>query len=323
MWSENRMKQGEIVEKETILRRLRSRRVLAREAFILTSIAKEDATQSFVTDDLPEMFGSLDTASRADGGDWAVRYRLAMSNVFVEKAQYPLEARARNYGILGGILYASALIVFLIGASIAVCKFWKYDLSKSADQIFTKVTTVHAPTIPVIHTDSTQKDMKGIAASATTGVRELPNSSNASGVDGTTTELVERPTWKELLLTFLLGLTAYGFIVMTAVAFARGARACFDQKERLLAKRHSLRQGRLYLQLKGGNVTIEELDRAFNWNHEQLNAFTHMATDAQAPMGQLIQEIVKIVPDLVKTGVVAAKDTKGEKASSGDTTGGH
>lgn len=318
MWSENRMEQGDRVEKETILRRLRSRRVLAREAFNLTSIAKEDANQRFSSEDLPEMFGSLaaeagrpqnitNEASRVEGGDWAVRYRLAMSNVFVEKAQYHLEARARNYGNLGAILYAIALLAFLTGASIAVYKFWKYDLSKSADQIFTKVTTVHAPTVPVSHTDSTQKDMKGIAANVTTGVREPPNSSNASGVDGTTTELVERPTWKELLLTFLLGLTAYGFIVITAVAFARGARACFDQKERLLAKRHSLRQGRLYLQLKGGNVTIEELDRAFNWNHEQLNAFTHMATDAQAPMGQLIQEIVKIVPDLVKTGVVAAK----------------
>ena len=87
----------------------------------------------------------------------------------------------------------------------------------------------------------------------------------------------------------------------------RGARACLDQRERLLTKRHSLRQGRLYLHLTGGRVTVEDMARAFNWNHEQPNAFTDMPTDTKAPWGNVVEEIIKIVPELVKTGVDAAE----------------
>ncbi|HTN84795.1 MAG TPA: hypothetical protein VL242_13940, partial [Sorangium sp.] len=96
----------------------------------------------------------------------------------------------------------------------------------------------------------------------------------------------------------------------------RGARACLDQRERLLAKRHSLRQGRLFLHLMGGHVTIDEMERAFNWNHTQLNAFTHMLSDTKAPLATVGEELVKITPELVKTGVTAARGN--EKASSND-----
>jgi hypothetical protein len=125
-------------------------------------------------------------------------------------------------------------------------------------------------------------------------------------------------TWIDLLRRFILAFTAYGLIVLTAVALARGARACLDQRERLLAKRHSLRQGRLYLHLTGGRVTIEDMERAFNWNHEQHNAFTHMPTDAKAPWGTVLEEIVKIVPELVKTDVSAAREAA-EKKSAADS----
>lgn len=140
-----------------------------------------------------------------------MHYRLAVSNVFVEKAQYHLEERAKSYRVWGVLLYGSALSLFAVGAVIAICKFVNHERLAGA----------------------------GI------------------------------PTREQILQVFLLASTAYGFLVLTGVACARGAQACFDQRERLLAKRHSLRQGRLYLQLKGGNVTIEELDRAFNWNYDR------------------------------------------------------
>lgn len=307
MWFMRKAEEEENEDRIAIVRRLKTRTELTREAFNLTTVANRPGTNQ-----LNDVFHSLDTENglpKTDGNatgvpkvesdiaarpsqidrDWAVRYRLAVSNVFVEKAQLALEHRAKNYALLGSILYFCALVAFVTGAYIAVDRF--LDTTKASDS-------------------SRGADAERAVPTASA----IADKSNAEG-DGT--------TWIGLVKGFLLALTAYGFIVLTAVAFGRVARACLDQRERLLAKRHSLRQGRLYLQMKGGNITIEEMDRAFNWNHEQFNAFTHMATDAQAPMGHVIQEIIKIVPDLVKTGVSAARDTTEKKASASANTAGH
>ncbi len=111
--------------------------------------------------------------------------------------------------------------------------------------------------------------------------------------------------------------TAYGFIVLAAVACARGAPGCLDQRERLLTKRHSLRQGRLYLHLRGGCVSIEDMERAFHWNHQQYNAFTHLATEASAPFGAILQDLVKVLPELVKTAAAAPTQKRSAPGNPG------
>jgi len=181
----------------------------------------------------------------------AVRYRLSITDLFVEKAQYYLEHRARVYELLGYAMYSGALFLFIIGAVLASYKMLFYDPPKPQD--------------------------------------------------------ADKILYVDLLSRFVLAFTGYGFLVLTGVASARGARACLDQRERLLAKRHSLRQGRLYLHLAGGHVTIDEMERAFNWNHSQSNAFTHMPTDTKAPWGAVLEEVVKITPELVKTGAAAVR----------------
>lgn len=187
-----------------------------------------------------------------------VRYRLAVADLFVEKAQYHLERRAERYEYLGVGMYGAATVLFASGAALAVYRMMTYE-----------IVIVKSPGDPKL----------------------------------------------DLLARFILSFTAYGLIVSTAVVLARGARACLDQRERLLAKRHSLRQGRLYLHLTGGHLSIEEMERAFNWNHSQTNAFTQMLTDTKAPFGALSEELVKIVPDLVKTGVEAANGATGKGKS--------
>jgi hypothetical protein len=216
--------------------------------------------------------------SAQDVGD-AVNYRLAVTDLFVEKAQFHLERRADRYEWLGFIMYGLAVAIFVIGAFIAVSRMLQHDK--------TPPLAAAAPAKPAAATSA----QPTVAAPAQPAV-----------VDNT-------QRWIDLLLRFILAFTGYGFIVLTAVALARGARACLDQRERLLAKRHSLRQGRLYLHLTGGHVTIEEMERAFNWNHEQHNAFTHMPTDTKAPWGTVVGEIVKITPELVKAGVALAKES--------------
>ncbi len=205
----------------------------------------------------------------------AVQYRLAITDLFVEKAQYHLEDRARRYKRLGYTLFAIAIVLFIFGAISAGYRMMDFDQKREAESK-QQVTT---PKVLV------------------------PPSAPASILSQSPIQ----KTWIDLLHGFIVAFTAYGFIVLTAVALTRGARACLDQRERLLAKRHSLRQGRLYLHLSGGNVTIEDMERAFNWNHEQHNAFTNMPTDAKAPWGNVVEEIIKIVPELVKANLYTSR----------------
>ena len=245
----------------------------------------------------------------------AVEYRLAITDLFVEKAQYHLEDRAGRYKKLGYLLYSLAILMFASGAAIACYRMF------------------HPENKPIIETRQQSVLPKILATTSVLPVVLVPNQPPAAGqwvasqvpitasVPATvgdnpqpaTAILAHAPvqrTWIDLLYNFIANFTAYGFIVLTAVVLTRGARACLDQRERLLAKRHSLRQGRLYLHLSGGRVTINDMEHAFNWNHEQQNAFTNMSTDAKAPWGNVIEEIIRIVPELVKTGVVAAEKGK-------------
>jgi hypothetical protein len=208
----------------------------------------------------------------------SVKYRLAITDLFVEKAQYHLEQRARKYRTLGYTLYSVAILLFLWGVISAGSKMKDIDQKKSIESKQSTVTQVHGDSLAL--------------------TAALPT---------TQASFQRENKWIDLLHGFVVAFTAYGFIVLTAVALVRGARACLDQRERLLAKRHSLRQGRLYLHLSGGHVSIDDMERAFNWNHEQNNAFTNMPTDAKAPWGNVIEEMIKIVPELVKTGVSAAE----------------
>ena len=99
---------------------------------------------------------------------------------------------------------------------------------------------------------------------------------------------------------FISAFTFYGFIVIAAVGLWRVGRAMLDQAERLLGKRHALRQGRLFLHLQNKDLTIENMEKAFNWNMSDLNAFSHMLTEAKAPWGSILAEVIKASADVTK-----------------------
>lgn len=198
------------------------------------------ASAELGNDDLKDV-----TKNKAVAG--AVRYRLAVANLFVEKAQYHLEERANYYLGFGIALSILAFLTCLFGICLAVTK--------------------------------------------TIGFSE----DNSPG------------NWIDLTYRFTIAFTAYGLIVLLAVNFAKFAKACLDQRERLLTKRHSLRQGRLFLHLRAGLASIEDLQKAFDWNNPQTNAFTELNADAKAPWGNVLQEMVKIIPQLVTTGINAAE----------------
>ena len=114
----------------------------------------------------------------------------------------------------------------------------------------------------------------------------------------------------EVIYNFIKGFTAYGMIVLAAVGLWRFGKALLDQSERLLERRHALRQGRLFVHLNNGKLTIDELEKAFNWNVTQSNAFGNIQTEASAPWGNVTKDLAKITPEILKAGIETIKKRK-------------
>jgi len=117
-------------------------------------------------------------------------------------------------------------------------------------------------------------------------------------------ELVSREinmAWMDSLMVFMKSFTFYGLLVLTAVVLKRLGKAVIDQAERLHDRKHALRQGRLYIHLKHGEITsVEELETAFNWNSSQNNAFADINTEAQAPWGNVLKEVLNMFPKAIE-----------------------
>jgi hypothetical protein len=122
-------------------------------------------------------------------------------------------------------------------------------------------------------------------------------------------------SWLELISTFTRAFTAYGMVVLAGVGFWKYSKAMLDQSERLYERRHALRQGRLFVHLNDGKLTIDQMEKAFKWNESQANAFADINTDASAPWGSVAKELAKSFPDIFKAGVQAMGKGKLEEKS--------
>lgn len=107
--------------------------------------------------------------------------------------------------------------------------------------------------------------------------------------------------WAQISIVFIKNFTFYGLIIIVMSFLYRMIRSLYDQAERIKDRRHALRQGRLYVHLKGGEVDIEEMKEAFNWNTTQPNAFSDFNPDAQAPFGALLKEAFTTIREGVKS----------------------
>lgn len=253
----------------------------------------------------------------------AVRYRIATTDLFVEKAQYYLERRALLYLIFALILFSMCLFVIGFGATMALRNtdhppewpIWLFGPAKDAEAT---TSELNATTFPGVKADEAQKSPQGSATDAQ-GRGEFipPPSGTPAQTPGSFQGKLKQYSkasaappnpWIELLRSFIRSFTAYGFLVLFAVMATRAAKACMDQREQLLTRRHSLRQGRLFLHLNGGVASVEELKVAFDWNHSQPNAFSTFDPEAKAPWGNVIEEVVKIIPQVASATAQATID---------------
>ena len=193
-------------------------------------------------------------------------YRLAATDLFVEKAISYLEKDAAGYITKGTALFVFALLVLVLG--VVVSAFFMFnEVPKS---MFDKVYSATFVGYEIISLKS--------------------------------------ESWIAFAGTFTKAFTFYGFIVLLAVVCLRVGKALLDQAERLRERRHSLRQGRLYIHLSNGEVTIEELEKAFDWNVSKGNAFGNIPTEASAPWGSVIKEALKAIPEAFKKAKGSMKD---------------
>lgn len=161
--------------------------------------------------------------------------------------------------------------------------------------------TIESPWIQVIHYPLVHIELNPSTSNQTTLNQIIP--------------LPHPAEWIDLVSTFMRAFTFYGFVMLSAVALWRFGRAMFDQSERLFDRRHALRQGRLYVHLAAGKISIEEMEKAFAWNQAQANAFENLATDAKAPWGAILSELIKTAPALVQAGTDMANANTKAKAN--------
>lgn len=87
-------------------------------------------------------------------------------------------------------------------------------------------------------------------------------------------------------------------------------RALLHEATTLYSRRHSLRFGRLYVYLKKGSVSFEELEKAFQWNAEYKSAFKDIKSDKVTE--SILKSLVKSPAELLKALGALYPKKKGE-----------
>ncbi len=239
-------------------------------------------------------------------------YKHAITDLFVEKAITYLEIQASKYKSWGNSAYILGLVL-IIFATVLSAKMYLHrsNLDIEYDIPF-KVSLVDAPNNhrkETISYDITDYKNKDTSFSGRKIVRDYDPKTSFIVLSDTGKNKInyEPAAWYTITERFILGFTFYGFLVLLTVGLWRFGRAMLDQAERLLERRHALRQGRLFVHLHNGDLTIDDMEKAFNWNVSQPNAFSHMATDAKAPWGVVLSEAIKAGSEIAKS-TKSAKD---------------
>lgn len=189
-------------------------------------------------------------------------YRLAVTDLFVEKAIAYLEVDYGTYIRNGKALFTLGFFTIIIGIVLSFVSTFT-DLSIS-----------------------------------------LLKSAGHEGLADSLSEVnkmaASKETWQEFASLFVRTFTLFGFLVIFTVYCWRLGKAMMDQAERLRERRHSLRQGRLFIHLNNGKVSAEELEKAFDWNVSKGNAFANIPTETSAPWGSVIKDAIKAIPEIFK-----------------------
>ena len=235
-------------------------------------------------DDIPPPNGAEESLPPVDVKK---RYRLAVTDLFVETALDLLQKKADIYQARGYWAYALGVLVIFAGISVASIQMFNFR--------------------PLLPTQAFQHSVAAVLPAIAPSSASAPSGTASKAIVQSPQYPAEPSPWIDLLSRFIRAFTFYGLIVLAAVKIWQFGKAMLDQSERLFERRHALRQGRLFAHLNDGKISIEQLERAFAWNLDQPNAFANIVTDAKAPWGAASAEFTKILPELLKIGADSAR----------------
>lgn len=319
-----------------VYRRLRLRYAQLREleeqaqAFLVNRdlvdmAAKKNATPNSI---LPFIGKSSDADNKPIPQASIRAYNLAVTDLFVEKAIAYLEERASDYKKRGHKMMKRSNLITGVGVFLACFQlFFHLDVIKIHLNTFPfGLITVGQKIEEIAPIKPSEKNLlftKGAQKLEETAPIELAEKNplfSVTKIKNKNLDLLieEKPAIQQVsdsteswVSGFARSFSALGMIVLLAVRMSRYGKAMLDQGERLLERRHALRQGRLFVHLNGGMLNVEEMEEAFNWNVSGSNAFGNIPTESQAPWGVVFKDIIHKAPELLKTGFEAIK--KGKK----------
>jgi hypothetical protein len=229
-------------------------------------------------------------------------YRLATTDLFVEKAIAYLEEDYNKYMVKGSGMYKVAFLPLILGIVVSFSFYGKpiidmlrgrvdtceaapcsvSEAVKKPEYIINRVEDRSTQNCGKSPCDATEKQIFSGVLKTKDKTFELNLESTQNGQSNA--------EWMKYLANFVIGFTFYGLLVLLSVGSWRYGKAMMDQAERLREKRHALRQGRLFVHLKDGELSIDELEKAFTWNMSNGNAFGSIPTEASAPWGSLFKD---------------------------------
>lgn len=215
-------------------------------------------------------------------------YKLSVTDLFVEKAIDLLDKQSKVYKYMGFIAFFIAVIFVLSGLISAGYQVNIFNVQKDHSTILNHNKEMSELYLNKFNTNKISSNDKESLITNETIIKSVISREITMA-------------WIDSLMTFVKSFTFYGLIVLIAVILKKFGKAVIDQSERLQDKRHALRQGRLYIHLKNGKIeTVEELEQAFNWNNSQNNAFADMNTEAMAPWGNVLKEVLNMFPKAIE-----------------------
>ncbi len=227
-------------------------------------------------------------------------YKLATTDVFVEKAISYLEQDSKKYQLIGLTAYILAGLSLIAGVFISGAQFNPFQTHQYPPSAAASMPTDNS--VKEFRTVSLQ----GNIPKAATLEMKMPSEKDSKIASSPSS--LKLDNWKDVIVRFTQGFTFYGMLVLTVVGLWRIGRAMLDQSERLKDRRHALRQGRLYVHLNDGVLRPDELEKVFAWNKEGDNAFSKIPTEASAPWGGVFKEAFKAFADAFNKGKKGVND---------------
>jgi hypothetical protein len=116
-------------------------------------------------------------------------------------------------------------------------------------------------------------------------------------------------TGYSVTLKILHSVSLGGLVVGAAAFLVQLTRAALHEGSVLLSRRHALRFGRLFVYSRKGNVSLQELEEAFQWNRDFGSAFKDIKSEAVSRTA--VTRMLQAVPDLLKASAELVSAARG------------